>query len=126
MTKYRLDRDYVGYLAAQLDRVTQPDLLGYQQVGLEQLQTVQATLGRLLSASPEYAQTHIRRVIDQMAVLAQATCLLAEAEWELARGLESDKVDVIALYFNRHLEPNYDPLDDDPYQDRLARVCERL
>jgi len=126
MIKYHLDQDYVGYLAAQLDRVTHPALLGYQQVGLEQLQTVQASLGRLLAAGSGYAQTHIRRVIDRMAVLAQATCLLAEAEWELARGLDSDKVDVIALYFDRHLNPDYDPLDDDAYQDRLARICRRL
>jgi acyl-CoA dehydrogenase len=123
MSKYDLHEDYVGYLGAQLDRVTQPTLLSYQQVCLEQLENVQARLGRLLSARLDYAQTHIRRVIDQMAALVQATCLLAEAEWELARGLDSDKADVIAFYLNRHLKPGYDPLDDDDYQGRLARIC---
>jgi acyl-CoA dehydrogenase len=126
MTKYRLHEDFVGYLGAQLDRVTQPTLLDFQQVGLAQLERVQANLGRLFAGGPDYAQTHIRRVIDQMAVLIQAACLLAEAEWELARGLDTDKPDVIALYFDRHLNPGYDPMDDDVYQDRLARICERL
>lgn len=126
MTKYRLHEDYVGYLAAQLDRVTQPALLDYQQMSLAQLESVQANLGRLFAGGPDYAQTHIRRVIDQMAVLIQATCLLAEAEWELARGLDTDKPDVIALYFDRHLNADYDPMDDDVYRERLARICERL
>jgi alkylation response protein AidB-like acyl-CoA dehydrogenase len=125
MMKYRLHEDYAGYLAAQLDRVTQPALLEYQQAGLEQLQNVQARLSRLFASRSDYTQMHIRRVIDQMAALVQFTCLLMEAEWELARGLDTDKPDVIALFYNRHLDPDHDPLDDDAYQDRLAWICER-
>ncbi len=126
MTKYRFHEDYVGYLGAQLDRVTQPALLQFQQIGLGQLEDVQARLLRLLAAGPDFAQTHIRRVIDQMAILIQAACLLLEADWELTHGVDSDKLDVIAFFFNRYLEPSYDSMDDDAYRGRLARICERL
>jgi hypothetical protein len=126
MTKYHLYEDYVGYLGVQLDRVTQPALLAHQQVCLEQLKDVQLKLERLFTAGPEYAQTHVRRAIDQMAVLVQAVCLLTEADWELGRGLDSDKPEVLAFYFNRHLNPGYDPMDDDAYGMRLARICGQL
>jgi acyl-CoA dehydrogenase len=122
MAKYRLHEDYGSYLAAQLDRVTHSPLLQYQQLALDELEQVQERLGRLLGAGPAYAQTHIRRVIDRMAVLAQLACLLVEAEWELNRDVESDKIDVIAFYVNRHLEPAYDPMADDTYGERLARI----
>jgi hypothetical protein len=52
--------------------------------------------------------------------------LLLEADWELAQGIESDKPDVIALFFNRYLNPDYDPMEDDAYQERLMRICKRL
>ncbi len=125
MTKYSFHEDYIGYLGAQLDRVTQPNLLGYQQAGLALLENVQAKLIKLFAAGPDYAQTHIRRIIDQMAILIQAACLLTEAEWELARGLNTDKPAVIAFFFNRYVKSAYDPMQDDAYQDLLARICEQ-
>ena len=43
-------------------------------------------LERVLNSSPEFLQTHVRRVIDRLALLVQAACLLAEADWELGQG----------------------------------------
>jgi acyl-CoA dehydrogenase len=126
MAKYKLHEDFTEYLGAQLDRVTQPALLDYQQVGLEQLQGVQDRLNRLLVAGADYSQTHIRRVVGQMARVIQAACLLVEAEWELTRGLDSDKLDAVAFFFDRYLNAGFDPMDDDAYQERLARICERV
>lgn len=126
MSKYHLHKDLMEYLSAQLDRVTQPVLLDFQQVALDHLQRIQTQLERLLGASPDFAQSHVRRIVDQMAVLIQATCLLGEAEWELAHGLDSDKPQVIAFFFNRYLFPDYNPMDDDVFQDRMARICERM
>jgi acyl-CoA dehydrogenase len=122
MSKYRLHEDLLGYLRSQLDRVTQPAILGYQQKTLDQLEELQERLDGLLAAGPEYSQTHIRRVIDQMAQIVQLTCLLAEAEWELSSGLDSDKQDVIAFYVNRHVRAGYDPMDDGQYPGRLERL----
>ncbi len=124
--KYRFHRDYFDYVAAQLDSVTGAELMALQETCVTAMTRVQDRLERVLGGDPDFAQTHIRRAVDEMAALMGAACLLAEAEWELSQGLETDKLDVLQFYLNRHLVPGYDPLDDPDYRPRLARICESL
>ena len=53
---------------------------------------------------------------------AQAALLLHEAQWELDHGLMTAKPDIADYFINKHLRPAYDPLDDDQYLKRLARL----
>lgn len=50
---------------------------------------------------------------------------LAEAEWELARGLSIPKRDVLQFFMQRHLSSS-SPLDDPDYAERLQRIVKTL
>jgi hypothetical protein len=63
-------------------------------------------------------------VLDELAVMVKATCLLVEADSAIARDLPPLSPDLLALYFNRHLRPAYDPMGDAEYLARLARLAE--
>jgi hypothetical protein len=71
-------------------------------------------------------QTHVRRVVDQLALLVQAACLLAEADWELGQGMDTDKPAALAVFANRYLRQGYDPMEDDQYLDWITRLAESL
>jgi hypothetical protein len=90
------------------------------------MESVQQRLGQILSGSPDFHQTHVRRVIDQLALVVQAACLLAEADWELSRELDTDKPAALAFFVHRYLRPGYDPMADGEYLDRLARLVQGL
>lgn len=126
MQRYNLHGHLFAYLGALLDGVTQPELAAAQDRVLAQMDAVRQRLERVLASSPEFLQTHIRRVTDQLTWVIQAACLLAEAEWELGRGLETDKPAALAFFLNRYLRPGYDPMDDGAYLDRVTRMVEAL
>lgn len=122
MSRYRLHESLLAYLRADLDRVSAPPLGELAQEILNRLERVEARLLRLLSADLVYAQAHVRRVLDELAAVVEATCLLAEADAALARGLPPVAPDLLTAFFNRHLRPGYDPLDDPEYLARLERL----
>ncbi|MCS6845365.1 MAG: acyl-CoA dehydrogenase family protein [Caldilineales bacterium] len=126
MQRYRLHEHLFAYLAALLDGVTQPALAAAQDQVLAQMEVVRQRLERLLAGSPDFLQSHIRRVIDRLMLVIQAACLLAEAEWELSQGLETDKPAALAFFVDRHLRPGYDPFEDPAYPQRLAEITATL
>lgn len=126
MVKYGLHQELHSYLAALLDRVTHPTLTGQQDLVVTAMERLPGRLDRVLAGDPTFHQAHVRRVIDELAALIQAVCLLAEAEWELGQGPETDKPEAIALFVNRYLRPNYDPLDDPLYLERVTKLAERM
>ena len=126
MQRYGLHQHLFAYLGALLDRVARPQLAELQDTIFGCMETTRSALERVLSSSPEFLQTHVRRAIDRLALLIQAACLLAEADWELSQGLDTDKPAALAFFLNRHLRPGYDPLEDGAYLDRLLRLAEAL
>ncbi len=126
MQRYGLHEHLFSYLGALLDGVTRPELAEPQDLILSQMEHTRQRLERVLQGSPEFLQTHVRRVVDQIALLVQAACLLAEADWELGQGLDTDKPAALAFFINRHLRPGYEPMQDGAYLDRLARLAEAL
>lgn len=126
MQRYGLHEHLLTYLGALLDGVTRPDLAEAQDQILAQMDQVRQQLERVLGSSSEFLQTHIRRTIDQLALLVQATCLLAEADWELSREMQTDKPAALAFFVNRYLRPGYEPMKDGAYLDRLAKLAEAL
>ncbi len=123
MQRYGLHEHLFAALGALLDSVTQAELAEAQDLLLGRLEHTQQRLERVLSSSPEFLQTHVRRAIDQLALLIQAACLLAEAGWELSRGLDTDKPAALAFFVNRHLRPGYDPMEDGRYLDRITQLA---
>ncbi len=126
MQRYGLHQHLFSYLGALLDGVTHADLAGPQDLIVARMEEGRQRLERLLGGSPEFLQTHVRRVVDQLALLVQAVCLLAEADWELSQRLPTDKPAALAIFINRCLQPGYDPLADDRYLERIARLAGSL
>jgi acyl-CoA dehydrogenase len=126
MQRYGLHQQLLAYLGGLLDGVTRPELAGPQDLIVGQMEHGQRRLEQVLRGSPEFHQTHVRRVIDQLALLVQAACLLAEADWELSQGLDTDKPAALAFFINRYLRAGYEPMEDGAYLDRLAKLVEAL
>jgi len=126
MQRYGLHGHLFATLGALLDSVTRTELAEAQDLVLGQMEPARQQLERVLAGSQEFHQTHVRRAMDQLALLAQAACLLAEADWELGQGLDTDKPAALAVFVNRYLRPGYDPMEDGAYLDRLARLAEAL
>lgn len=126
MQRYGLHGQLLSYLAALLDRVTEVELAEQQDAILTQMEAVERRLSRVLAGSAEFHQTHVRRVMDELTALVQAACLLAEADWELSQGLDTDKPAALAFFVNRYGRPGYDPMEDATYLARLERLAERL
>lgn len=66
------------------------------------------------------------RLIDKMAVLSQAVCLLSETGWELSQAQETDKALWLDFFRNRYLRPPYDPFLDPEYTSRLQKITAQL
>lgn len=126
MQRYGLHEHLFAYLDALLDGVTDAALAGPQDLLVNQMEAARQRLQRLLKSSPEFLQTHVRRLVDQLALLVQAICLLAEADWELGQGLDTDKPAALAFFINGCLWPGYDPLEDVTYLGRLTKLAETL
>lgn len=125
MQRYDLHEQLFAYLGAMVDSVTQPELAMVQDQVLAWVEQERQQVQRLLHGEPALQQMHIRRVIDSLAALTQAACLLAEAEWELAQRLSTEKLDVLAFFIQRHL-PTFSPLEDSSYRARLQRIVEKM
>lgn len=123
MQRYDLHERLFVYLGALLDSVTQTELAEAQDLILGQMDHARQRLERMLSSSPDFVQTHVRRVVDHLALLIQAACLLVEADWELRQGPNTDKPAALAVFVNRHLRPGYDPMEDGQYLDRITRLA---
>ena len=102
-----------------------PALTRQQDLAIAAMERVPGRLEQVLTADPAFHQAHVRRVIDELATLVQAICLLAEADWELSQGMETDKPEASALFANRHLLRDYDPLEDPHYLREVTKLAAR-
>lgn len=112
--------DYVRHALSQLQRL--PELVAPLRASLERLENL---LVKLAKGGERYASAHARRLMEQIGLLAQAALLAQEAEWELAQGLDTLKPDLLRYFINKHLRPDYDPIDDPDYLARLKLLAGR-
>lgn len=124
MQRYGLHEQLFTYLAALADGVSRPELAGMQDQVLSAMDVTRRRLERALAGSPTFHQTHVRRVVDELAALVQAACLLVETDWELRQFPNTDKPEALTWFIATHLRPGYDPLDDGAYLQRAARLAE--
>lgn len=126
MQRYGLHEELFAYLGGLLDRVTSAALAEAQDQVLASMEQVRGRLEKVLQGSPDFYQSHVRRVVDELAAVIQAACLLVEADWELGQGVDSDKPQAVGFFSDRYLQPGYDPMADDKYLDRVLRLAEEL
>jgi acyl-CoA dehydrogenase len=120
--RYRLHEPFFNYLDAKLQTVTHTDLSETLIITREAFDRLPGLLHRIASGDEPYQQAHARRLSESLALTAQSALLLAEAQFELDHGLPTLKPDAALVFANRHLNPVYDPLDDDGYLPRLQRL----
>jgi hypothetical protein len=111
---------------AQLETVTDSRLLDSSKIVSTAINRMMSILGKMQQNGQDYVQAHARRFVDLASYVAQATLLLAEAQWELDNDLPTFKVDVVDYFVNKHLNTTYDPLDDEQYTERLERLMTAL
>lgn len=124
--RYQVHETFIEAMLAQLETVTDPhliDLARHVQVGIDRMNKM---LSKMFEQGMDYAQAHSRRFVDLASYIAQATLLLAEAQWELENDLPTIKPDVASYFINQHLVPGYDPMADDEYTVRLERLMTSL
>lgn len=122
LARYQLHLPYVGWLRDQIAAIQHPQLAADHVLIATALDTLPAWIDRLYAGGEQYAQAHMRRLVDRLAHIGQAALLLAESQWELDRGLATIKPDLTAYFINRHLRSGYDPVVDADYVARLARI----
>lgn len=126
MGKYRLHTHLFHYLDGLLAEVTAAALYTTRLELVQRLDEMQRQARTLLAADVDYQQTHVRRILQRLATLTQAICLLVEAQWEFGQAIATDKPDLIDFFLNRYLRSGYDPTLDLDYNDRLQRITARL
>lgn len=126
MSKYQLHEHLFAYLEQLLTEITAHDLYDLRLAVTRKLDDARQQVQTLLSADANFQQTHIRRLVDKLAAVTQAVCLLSETAWELTQAQETEKADWLEFFLNRTLRPQYDPLQDPDYTTRLQRITARL
>jgi alkylation response protein AidB-like acyl-CoA dehydrogenase len=124
--KYGVHHQSLEVMNERLGSVTDGQLDGLRDEVRGRLEGLTEQLDMLVKGDPAYAQAHIRRLLDRLAVAMQAGLLLTEVQWEANAGVPSDKAEVIDFLLNYHLREGYDPLDDAGYVGRLARLTANL
>lgn len=126
IARYGIYEPFDRTMRASLGKLTHPALLEASATVSRALNGAGHMLERLTGGGEDTAQAHARRFVDSIAYITQATLLLLEAEWELDHQRSTHKPDVIVHFVNRHLQPDYDPLDDAGYLPRLERLASAL
>jgi alkylation response protein AidB-like acyl-CoA dehydrogenase len=122
IARYQLHEPFARYIDALLSSVTHPVLTDITSIVREAQARTNVLVNLIMSGDSTYQQAHARRLVDHIAHVAQGALLLAEAEWELALGFQTNKPDVAAYLINRRVAPSYDPLNDNLYLSRLERI----
>ncbi len=120
--KYNFHQDFFAYIHQELEKISEPKLKALRVTCLEYAQQISRALQTVLAADPGYAQLHIRRVVDRMALVFQATCLLTQADWEIKQGIPTDIPKVLQFFLNRNLQPGYDPGVDENYLHQIREM----
>ncbi len=126
MRRYGLHQDFFAYLDQLLEEAGRPSLAEQHRLVRAALARVQDRVERLLGSDATFYQSHVRRVVEELAQVTQAVCLLAEAAWEEEQGLVTEKPEVLTFFLDRYLRPGYDPLEDPGYPARLAGLVQEL
>lgn len=126
VTRYGLHEAFFNALKAQIDSATHPNLTLFAEQTRAALARLGATLQLMNERGSAYAQAHARRFIDMAGRIAQASLMLAEAQWEHDNNVQRVKQDVLAYFINQHLLPGYDPMQDEGYLPRLERLMQSV
>ncbi len=122
IARFGIHTGFFAELRQKLANVTRPELVSTVALVEQHINNLETRLDQLRAEGETSLQAHARRWADAAASIAQATLLLAEADWELAQSIHTAKPDVIAHFVQRTLKPADDPISDAEYLPRLERL----
>ena len=109
--KRGLHRPWLNEVRETIHRLSQRSMDHRERAAAYHKQ-VTGRIDRLLTSGPEYGATHIRHVLDHMCLLNSYASLLAELDWELEQGIQSDKAAIAALSRLLYID-RVDPMEHD-------------
>ncbi|MDQ7064279.1 MAG: acyl-CoA dehydrogenase family protein [candidate division KSB1 bacterium] len=121
--KYGFHAAYFDTMAGMVEAVNAPALAPIKASLSEMIHNAADRFSQLLDAKEEQAQLFIRREIDAMAHLFQASVLLSFADWEIQQKLTTDTAMILQFFVHRYLESQYDPGADPEYISQLKGLC---
>ncbi|MDQ7036898.1 MAG: acyl-CoA dehydrogenase family protein [Anaerolineae bacterium] len=122
IARYSIHEAFIADMQSQLATVSHNDLQNNVEIVQVAIKRLMQILAQMAAKGDRFAQAHARRMVDLAAYIAQATLLLAEAQWELDQNLPTSKPDVTTYFINQHLKTDYEPMLDDDYTQRLERL----
>lgn len=126
IVRYNIHEAFFADMKHKLSQISSSTLAPYAQLTQHAITRAITMLKRMMDGGDRLVQAHARRFVDLLSYIAQATLLLTEAQWEIDQSITSSKADVIAYFVNKHLNPDYDPLDDSEYLRRLEALMNSL
>ena len=124
--KYAVHEGFIKDMTRHLGDVKREDLSDSVAIVHAALDRMIKMLAKMHAGGLQYAQTHARRFVDLASYIAQAVLLLSEAQWELDNEVATFKPDVVVYFINQHLKSDYEPMDDEGYNERLERLMMAL
>lgn len=121
IARYGIYEPFARHIEAHLQTVNHPQLMAFIPLVRAHMEKAEQMMTKLL-VSESAMQVGGRRFVDMLCHITALALLLAEAQEELDNLRPTVKPDVIAHYATRHLQPDYDPLNDTGYLPRLQRL----
>lgn len=126
INRYGIHTAFFADMTQKLNNITHSSLTAYVELVRQSISHAQTMIERLSDSDDMFAQAHARRLVDLLAHITQATLLLSECQWEQDNLIASFKSDVIAFFVNKHLNPSYEPMDDDDYLQRIQHLMSSI
>ncbi|HET6442963.1 MAG TPA: acyl-CoA dehydrogenase family protein [candidate division Zixibacteria bacterium] len=117
--RYRIDRPFMAITRELLEELSQESL---RSEGLGLLDRIVAELDEVTAMDELTAGIYFRPLMDRLADLYYATCLLGEADWEVSEKRDGTKLRLATLFFNRRAAKR-EPKDIAYYDDLVSRLC---
>ncbi|NOY17616.1 MAG: hypothetical protein GXP23_11975 [Gammaproteobacteria bacterium] len=121
-TTRKLHFPWLADLSDVLSSITHPSLEEHHSRAALLLNHLAARIERLLSSEADYANFHIRGVVDRMCALNNYLSLLLELNWELNQNIESEKGVMIEFYYCLFID-QADPMDNPELPGLIQGIC---
>ena len=122
LARYSLHESFARWFDSTMNSVNDAHLTDLVTCVRVAYQRFSQLLDQLLAADSTFQQAHARRLIDLLGAIAQGALLLHETQYELTSGIHTSKFDVTTYFIQKRLIPAYDPISDNEYIARLARL----
>ncbi len=117
--RYQIDKPFMSIMRDLIENSSQDE---QRSEAIEMLAGLEAELEEVLDMDELTAGIYFRPLMDRLADLYYAACLMSEAEWEMREKGDRTKSRLAFLFFNRRAARR-EPKDIAYYDDLVSRLC---